>query len=348
MVVKNVARPAYDLLAENGYPDGAPMRDGFDEDDDVQSLPAFVERLDKAWDEVIRLGLGRHAIELQTFGYTVIEPELIGPPEFIQEVLRATIDVARRRRGIDYDVTDGAPELDVYAREADKKMNEAYIVNESDKAILFEAPIYEQVILNEPLLALVSLLIGPSHNLHRLYSLFRRSNTPVLPLHTENDPAPPFRTYPWLVSATWCLTDFNGASDGATCYVPGSHVFRRRPTKHESYTHMAHARSIYAPAGSVLLHNGATWHGAPQRQAEGVRISVNMFYLKGNEPSSDGYRGNEPEGMLERNPTKFAELLGHLVQNGEILTRGEIENGLGLEGNDSTARRAALRERGGL
>ena len=347
-VEKDVARSAYDLLAENGYPKGAPMRDGFDEfDDPYQSLPDFVARLDDAWDEINRLGLQRQAVELQTLGYTTIEPERIAPPEFMEELLRVTLDVAKRRRGIEYNVKEGFPEFNATDRAADKKVNDTYIVNESDKRLLGEDQIYEKVVLNEAVLALVTFLIGRGHNLNRLYSLFRHSTTPFLPLHTDNDLSP-FRTYPTLVSATWCLTDFNGVQDGATCHVPGTQKFRRRPTKHEGYVNMAHARSVFAPAGSVILNDGAVWHGAPKRLAEGVRVSVNMFYQKGNDPSADGYKGKEPEGMLERNPPKFAELLGHLVApDGEILDRGELAGGHGVEGY-STARRAASYSRGGL
>ena len=37
-----------------------------------------------------------HAV-LQTLGFTTLEPELVGPPEFIQDVLRATLELAKRR-----------------------------------------------------------------------------------------------------------------------------------------------------------------------------------------------------------------------------------------------------------
>ena len=335
MVLKDGARPAFDPLAESGHPDDAPMRDGFDENDDPsQSLPAFVGRLDEAWDEIARLGLQRHAVEVQTLGYTVLEPKRIGPPKFTREVLRATLEVAKRRCGIEYDFKDGAPELDLYGRGADKEANERYIPLESDKYLLFEDRVFEQVVLNEQVLALVALLLGPGGNLDRMYSLYRHGNTPALPLHTDGYDQSPFSSLPTYMAATWCLTDFKGVHDGSTCYVPGAHRFNRRPTKHESYVAMASARCINAPAGSVLFHNGAVWHGAPTRRAEGIRVSVNLFYKKGDLPAADGYRGKEPEGVLERNPPKFAHLLGHLVHNGEILTRGEVIDGRQGEDRD--------------
>ena len=75
----------YDLLKENGYPDGAPRREGFDENDDpYQSLPRMVARIDESWEQIHRLGLERNAVELLTLGYTAIAPERIGPPEFIE------------------------------------------------------------------------------------------------------------------------------------------------------------------------------------------------------------------------------------------------------------------------
>ena len=334
MVVKDVAQSGPRLdderLAENGYPKGAPIPEGFDETDDPYvSLPAYVERLDESWAEIVRLGLERQAVELQTFGYTAIEPERIGPPEFTQEVLDAVLDVAKRRRGIDYNLTEGAPELNLYGRGADTEANVKHILLESDKHILFEDRVFEKVVMNEQVLALVTLLLGRSALLSSFYSLFRHSNAPVLPLHTDVDISP-FRSYPTLVSAGWCLTDFRGVRDGATCYVPGTHRFLRRPTKHETYVGMASARSVNVPAGSVILNNGATWHGAPAREAEGVRVSLNIFYIKGNLPQQEGYIGREPEGILERNSPRFAHLLGH------SLTRGYGPEGYSYEQRTSS------------
>ena len=326
MVVKDVARAPLERLSEHGYPNGAPIPEGFDEHDDPYlSIPAYVERIDEAWNDIVRLGLERHALELQTLGLTALEPELVGPPEFTQEILRATLEVAKRRRGIDYDLTGVAPELDLYGRGADKAANEKYILLESDKFLLFEDPIFEKVVMHEQVLALVTLLIGRGCLLERMHSLFRHANAPLLPLHTENLHMSPFPSYPTVASVTWCLTDFKGVDDGATCFVPGSHRFLRRPTKHEGYVGMASARSVNVPAGSVLVHNGGLWHGAPARKAGGVRVSVLPFYIKGNLPQKDGYLGNEPEGMLERNSPRFAHLLGH------SLTRGHGAEGYGLE-----------------
>ena len=333
MVVKDVAASEFELLAQNGYPNGVPIGDGFDEDDDSsQSLSTFVAGLDEAWGAVARLGLQRHAVEIQTLGYTVIKPEHIGSSKFTQEALRATLDVAKRRRGVEYNIVNGVPELDLYGHGADKEANERYILLESDKYLLFEDRVFEQIILNEQVLALFTLLLGSGRTLDRMYSLYRHGNTPALPLHTDGYDQSPFTSSPSYMAATWCLTDFMGAHDGATCYVPGTHRFNRRPTKHESYKNIGQSRSIYAPAGSVLLHNGSVWHGAPTRRAEGVRVSVNLFYNSGNLPPADGYRGKEPEGMLERNPLRFAQLLGHKVRDGEILTRGEVIDG--LQGED--------------
>ena len=40
-------------------------------------------------------------------------------------------------------------------------------------------------------------------------------------------------------------------------------------------------------------------------------MSVNLFFTRGCYTQSEGYRGHEPEGVLERNPPRFAHLLGH-------------------------------------
>jgi ectoine hydroxylase-related dioxygenase (phytanoyl-CoA dioxygenase family) len=61
----------------------------------------------------------------------------------------------------------------------------------------------------------------------------------------------------WTVNLIWCLTDARG-DNGATRYVPGSH----RCTTADALPADAAARLVpfEAPAGSVVVMDGRTWH----------------------------------------------------------------------------------------
>ena len=53
----------------------------------------------KLYRELAQLGLLENIAELDVFGYTVVPPEKVGPPEFHAKVKAAVVDVVERRFG---------------------------------------------------------------------------------------------------------------------------------------------------------------------------------------------------------------------------------------------------------
>lgn len=63
-----------------------------------------------------------------------------------------------------------------------------------------------------------------------------------------------------MVTLMWTVTDFT-ADNGATVFVPGSHLSGRQP---EPRAPFSDAHRAQAPAGSVILWDGRIWHATGQ------------------------------------------------------------------------------------
>ena len=76
---------------------------------------------------------------------------------------------------------------------------------------------------------------------------------------------------PCMVTLVWAITDFT-ANNGATVFVPGSHMSGLQPDYRHNYTDAVPAEM---PAGSIVLWDGRTWHatGANRTQNQ-YRIGV--------------------------------------------------------------------------
>ena len=174
--------------------------------------------------------------------------------------------------------------------------------------ILGEDRLFEQALLNPPMLALVDYLLGESCALIHQSLFIKRPGPHHLPLHTDQDQttnSSPFLPHAQVANATWVLTDFN-AANGTTCFVPGSHKLCRAPTAQEA-TDLSLFKPVAAEAGSIIIWHGNTWHGAFRRSVPGVRVSIVQYfgrwYLAGAETSPIS------QAMLDRNPPRFAQLV---------------------------------------
>ena len=81
------------------------------------------------------------------------------------------------------------------------------------------------------------------------------------------NPAPPLS-----LATMWAISDFT-AENGATCFIPGSHLWddSRQPLPEE-------IRAAEMPAGSVLMYLGATVHGGGANRSNAARCGVALHY----------------------------------------------------------------------
>ncbi len=81
---------------------------------------------------------------------------------------------------------------------------------------------------------------------------------------------------PCMSTLMWAVTDFT-AINGATVFVPGSHLSGRQPQYDGEF---ANAVPAEAPAGSVIIWDGRTWHATGANQTESdYRIGVTNNFV---------------------------------------------------------------------
>ena len=97
------------------------------------------------------------------------------------------------------------------------------------------------------------------------------------PIHSDDQLIALPRPHPPVVCNTmWAITDFS-EENGATRLIPGSHLWDTYPEYGKAYD------SIPAemPRGSVLVWNGALWHGGGANRSAERRVGVAMNYCAG-------------------------------------------------------------------
>jgi ectoine hydroxylase-related dioxygenase (phytanoyl-CoA dioxygenase family) len=188
--------------------------------------------------------------------------------------------------------------------------NSPYGVVHSEFALLAEDPIFEQALMNEAVLALVTYLVGESCFLSHQRGAIKGPGDQYLPMHADPSGPAPYTPYSQVCNATFALTDYT-VDGGTTCFVPGSHRLCRQPTRDEAID-LSSFVPIKVPAGSVIVWHGNTWHGALPRKEPGIRVSLVEYFVRPNEFSnrSNSFKSIVTPEMLARHPARFATLLG--------------------------------------
>jgi hypothetical protein len=251
--------------------------------------------------EIARLNLWRAVAELDVNGFTVIPPEDAAPPGFAEAVREALLDVATQETGVRPDVEGGSTHKEILSRHGQVEIIEP---------LIHRHPIFQDALLNERALALVTYLLGESCCLSASSGQIKGPGKHYLPLHADvglTRGPPPFSLTADNCNAVWVLSDYN-ADNGATCIVPGSHKMCRNPSKEEVYD-----LSLYTPleikAGSILVWHGNTWHGAVPRKSPGLRLGIIQYF--GRWFHNGGHlAGLFSEDEIKRRPPRFARLIG--------------------------------------
>jgi ectoine hydroxylase-related dioxygenase (phytanoyl-CoA dioxygenase family) len=259
-----------------------------------------------AFAEVAALGLERHAAELDANGYTIVPPEKVGPPEMVAALRCALLRLDEAQRGVPADLEGGTTHA-----------NNTYVADQHMFYLLLKDPVFEQALMNPAVLALATYLLGPDCVLHSLSGTIKGPSADRLALHTDNNLMPaPFPPYAQIVNVTLLLSDYSD-EQGSTFFWPGSHRFARHPLPAEIEAAKA-LHGVTAPAGSLLIWNGGTWHGAAPRTVPasawrsscclaGPTSQVRRPCAAGSAPnSSPGTRRASPPSLSSASPIPSA------------------------------------------
>jgi hypothetical protein len=244
--------------------------------------------------QIRTLGLEKYAGELDEYGFTVVPPDLVAKRSLIEEIRTRVIALAAGEWGIPPEAV-GPETTDVHRSFFRHNM-------------VAEGECFEQILMNPTSLALITHLLGESCVLSSMGAFLKAPSHKTLELHTDNVAIPaPFPSYSQVANSTLCLSDYS-YDDGSICFVPRSHKLGRHPLANE-VNDLSLAVPVEAPAGSLIVFHGNTWHGAFGRRTPGYRMTLisyftRMYLLR---QEAVDYVTDE---MRERNGTRFRQLMG--------------------------------------
>ena len=257
--------------------------------------------LNEIFGDVRKLGLEHNIAELEAFGFTIVEPDRVAPPDTHRRALEAILQLHERKTGqlINPDDVDSASLTDSYA---------LY------HAALFEDRVFEEMVLNPVVLTLARYLTGRSAQLSDFAPYMRSQGSSATPLHSDTAGVPPpMPQYAQVCNVTWIHSDYS-RDNGALAIVPGSHRFGHAPTPYEANGYredsLVKAIAIEAPAGSLVCWHGNTWHGAWRRTNPGLRVATIMYFCRSYYRRLADLTSLATQEAIDRNPPDFAEILG--------------------------------------
>lgn len=203
--------------------------------------------------------LDRHRAQLADEGYTILERVI--EPELVEALLA---DVHRLEAALNSVPADNRFEGNATTRTYN---------------LLAHGDIWQQVPVRPEVLTLIESVLGPQCLISSLASISLAPGESPQVLHADDQIFPVAKPHvPMVCNSMWALTDFTEAN-GATRLVPGSHRWDNPDYSADD----AQTATIPAemPAGSVLVWQGATWHGGGANVSDEIRVGVAMNYCAG-------------------------------------------------------------------
>ena len=243
--------------------------------------------------ELRQLGLESNIVELEVLGFTVVPPEKVGPASFCQAVREALERTMLRRYGPD-------------GLSAERWAN----VNDIQRFMLWEDPIFERLSYNPAGLGLAEYLLGTDCILSLCAAWVKGTGEIRTGIHGDYlDPA--LAAQPEQVNNCnmhFMLTDYT-KDDGAISFVPGSHRWRRQVTPSDAKYWADRAVPVEAPAGSMVIWGNHAWHGSYPKKTPGLRMTLQCEYMRRRRQPEEAYRETVTQAALDRNPVRFAGLM---------------------------------------
>ena len=178
--------------------------------------------------------------------------------------------------------------------------------------LAFGAP-FTEVPVHGCVLPIVEQVLDPGCLVSSLSSIAIDPGETAQPIHADDMVIPVAKPHvPFVCNSMWALTDFTEAN-GATRLVPGSHLLDN-PVYGGTYETVA----AEMKRGSVLIWDGALWHGGGANHTGQRRTGVAMNYCAGFIRQQENQQlGLSPELVKTFSP-RLQELVGYGVYRGLI------------------------------
>lgn len=136
---------------------------------------------------------------------------------------------------------------------------------------------FDDIYVFPPLLAACCLIIGQPFKLSGTRVRTLEPGAPVEGLHVDAKPM----TDGWPLVGFILMVDRFDAENGATRFVPGSHLNLRDPREALSDLTSSHKDEVLAcgPAGSIIVFNGSVWHSHTANRSQRRRRSLQGHFI---------------------------------------------------------------------
>jgi ectoine hydroxylase-related dioxygenase (phytanoyl-CoA dioxygenase family) len=237
--------------------------------------------------------IGGHVERIREAGYTIIEKAI--EPDLI-EALAAALDRLELE-------LDARPAANVFEGQRTVR-----IYN-----LLARGEPFPRVSVHPAVLPIVEGVLDRGCLISSLSSIAILPGEAAQPIHADDMVIPLEKPHaPIVCNSMWALTDFT-AANGATRLVPGSHR-RSNPEYGGAYETIA----AEMPKGSVLIWDGALWHGGGANATGARRTGIAMNYCAGFIRQQENQQlGVAPEIVRGFSP-RLQELVGWGVYRGLI------------------------------
>jgi hypothetical protein len=248
-------------------------------------------------DRIRALNLEENAAELVAKGFTVVENA--APAEFINRLRRRIVELVAHQEG------SGDPNLE--------DENDHGVYERSTWKLLGRGRVFEEAVCNPKFVALNELMLGKGYRIGLCGGTVMRGGAHPLRLHSDlYDIRQPYPEQCEVLSAIWTCDDWTEAG-GATRIVPGSFKYRRPPKPGEGEDE---AIPVECPKGSIILWDGATWHGTCGRTLPGERVAFRVPNKHFTRQTLESYEDLSAE-IVERNPPVFSRITGRSAPYGK-------------------------------
>ena len=264
---------------------------------------ANTQAVNPVFNRIRELDLEQNVVEIDAYGFTVIPPEKVVSDEFRERVLDTVLRIAHERTGVELDVEQNGDAGDYKGQPQLPGQFLLYY-------LLMADPIFEEWVMTPALHTMMDYLMHGQQQLSSLTSFIKwKGGTygETLGLHSDcpADRDGALSPASDVANAAFCLTDYT-LDNGAIAMVPGSHRKCRHPSPGEG---VKDAVPVEAPAGSLIVWHGNTWHGAFPKKTDGLRINVTSYHCHRRLKTQEAYQWRVTQEMLDRNPPEFARLV---------------------------------------
>ena len=169
---------------------------------------------------------------------------------------------------------------------------------------------FEEAIQHPKMLAAMAYLLGPDCTLSSFTANVLYPGAPDAGLHIDYPLSAlptPRPSFPMVANSVWFLDDWT-LENGATSCVPESH--RRLEALPESGVEYTDELQICGPRGSVLIVNGAIWHGSSENRTHKPRVGLLGFFCRSILKPQQAHLKLVSEDVISRATPTLKRLLG--------------------------------------